>query len=318
MQASSNSRRLEPGCDIQCTECGVRSTVEVHSSWLVCRSCGVHLQEYESIDFDRVQLDADGRMSGRGGAIRLGNKLPGSVIDSSSRRWRYLSRIDRSSEGGPSRSKKECISLIQRHAATDSQKDCALGLLDVGWPNLDGTGSRGADIGSRERGAKTPIWKAAHPRGVESSAAVCLHLAAQEIGFDSKLSDWTELCMPNTRGRQAYAYRALKRMRVILGRESKRKESGDAAREILARANLGNTIYAQISSLIWDGWAQIIDSGDNLENHPRPVLAALCHLIAKEEGLGISNKLIMSRFNIGRSYIGWLKEIQRIRSTCLS
>jgi len=252
-------------------------------------------------------------MSGRGGAIRLGNKLPGSVIDSSSRRWRYLSRIDRSSEGGPSRSKKECISLIQRHAATDSQKDCALGLLDVGWPNLDGTGSRGADIGSRERGAKTPIWKAAHPRGVESSAAVCLHLAAQEIGFDSKLSDWTELCMPNTRGRKTYAYRALKRMRVILGRQSKRKGSGDAAREILGRANLGDTIYAQISSIIWEEWLQIIGSGDNLENHPRPLLAALCHLIAKEEGLKVSNRLIMTRFNIGRGYLNWIPTLADYR-----
>ena len=310
MREESRGTRLGPGDDIQCEECGVHSTTVEHRNWRVCGCCGVKVQEYDAVDLDRVQLDAEGRMSGRGGRVKLGAPLPGSVIGSSSGRWGYLSRIDRScGNAGPSRSKKECISLILRYAVTDSQRDRALDLLDVGWPNLDGTGKRQADIGSRGRGDNSPIWKASHPRGVGSSAAVCLHLASQGMGFDSKFSDWIDLCMPDTRGARTYAYRALKRMRVILGRDGKRKGSGDAAREILARANLGNTIYAQISNRIRKEWVHIIGSGDNLENHPRPVLAALCHVIAKEEGLKISNRLIMSRFNVGRGYLNWIPRV---------
>ncbi|SVD08963.1 uncharacterized protein METZ01_LOCUS361817, partial [marine metagenome] len=79
-----------------------------------------------------------------------------------------------------------------------------------------------------------PIWKAAPPRGVGASAAVCLHLASQRMGFDSKFADWVDLCLPGTRGAQSYGFRALKRMRVIMGRDGTRKSSDVVAREILA------------------------------------------------------------------------------------
>ena len=203
----------------------------------------------------------------------------------------------------------ECISLIRRHAVTEPQRDRALDLLDVGWPDLDGAGRRGVDIGSRGRGGDAPIWKAAHPRGVGASASVCLHLASQDMGFDSKFVDWVDLCLPDTRGANSYGFRALKRMRVILGRVGVRKSSDDAAREILARASLGGTIYRGISSRIWDEWTQLTRSGDNLRNHPRPVLAALCHVIAEDEGLPIRLDLIIGCFNVGRGYQTWIQRV---------
>ena len=314
MGGSSHRTRLEPGTAIQCEECGVRSAAETHLNWLVCGCCGVHLQEHDPVDYDRVQLDEEGRMSGRGGRVRSGDRASGSVIGSSSGRWGRLSRIDRGcGNGGPSRAKRECISLIRRHAVTEPQRNRALDLLDVGWPDLDGAGRRGVDIGSRGRGAGAPIWKAAHPRGVGASASVCLHLASQGMGFDSKFADWVDLCLPDTRGANSYGFRALKRMRVILGGEGARKSSDDAAREILARANLGGTIYRGSSGRIWDEWAQLTRSGDNLGNHPRPVLAALCHVIAKDLGLPVEAGLIIRRFNISRGYQGWIRVVRENR-----
>lgn len=302
--------RLEPGSEIQCEECGVRSIAVMHLNWLVCETCGLHLQEHDPVDFDRVQLDEGGAMSGRGGAVQRGGKLPGTVIGASTGKWGHLSRVDRGcGNGGPTRSKRECISLIWRHAETAPQRDRALDLLDVGWPDLDDPGRRGIDMGPRGQGFDAPIWKAAHPRGVGASAAVCLHLASQGMDFDSKFVDWVGLCLPGTRRGRTYGFRALKRMRVILGGKGGRKSSDDVAREILARANLGGTIYRSISSRIWDEWGQRTRSGDNLENHPRPVLAALCHVIAEEEGLPVRVDLIMRCFNVGRSYQGWVQRI---------
>ena len=310
MGGPSHRARLEPGTEIHCEECGVRSAAETHLNWLVCGYCGVHLQEHDPVDYDRVQLDEEGGLSGRGGRVRSGDRVSGSVIGSSSGKWGRLSRIDRGcGNRGPSRAKRECVSLIWRHAATDPQRDRALDLLDVGWPDLDGAGRRGGDIGSRGRGGDAPIWKAAHPRGVGASAAVCLHLASQRMGFDSKFADWVDLCLPGTRGAQSYGFRALKRMRVIMGRDGTRKSSDVVAREILARANLGGTIYRGISSRIWDEWTQLTRSGDNLQNHPRQVLAALCHHIANDKGLPTSQALIMDRFNVGRGYQTWISKL---------
>ena len=311
MGGPTQRARLEPGSEIRCEECGVRSVAVVHLNWLVCETCGLHLQEHDPVDFDRVQLDEEGVMSGRGGRVRRGGKVPGTVIEASTGKWGHLSRIDRGcGNGGPTRSKRECISLIWRHAETAPQRDRALELLDVGWPDLGGPGMRGIDMGSRGQGSDSPIWKAAHPRGVGASAAVCLHLASHGMGFDSKFADWVGLCLPETRGARSYGFRALKRMRVILGGEGGRKSSDDAVRQILSRANLGDTIYRGISGRIWDEWRQVTRSGDNLENHPRPVLAALCHSIANDEGLPVRPALIMDRFNVGRGYQAWIPKLK--------
>ena len=58
------------------------------------------------------------------------------------------------------------------------------------------------------------------------------------------------------------------------------------------RDSLGGTIYRGISSRIWDEWTQLTRSGDNLANHPRPVLAALCHVIAEDEGLPVGVQIV--------------------------
>ena len=313
MGEPSQKVRLEPGSEIKCEECAVHSTVMTHLNWLVCGYCGVQLQEHDPVDFDRVQLNDEGQMSGRGGQVRPGDRIPGSVIEASSGKWGRLSRIDRSyGNGGPSRSKRECISLILRHATTTPQRDRAIDLLDVGWPDLDRPGRRGIDMGSRGQGSDGPIWKAAHPRGVGASAAVCLHLASQGMGFDSKFADWVNLCLPDIRGAHSYGFRALKRMRVIMGRDGTRKSSDVVAREILARANLGGTIYREISGRIWDEWRQGTRSGDNLENHSRPVLAALCHSIANDVGLPVRPALIMKSFNVGRGYQAWIPKLKML------
>ena len=162
---------------------------------------------------DRVPLDDEGSISGRGPVQRPGGIL-GSVISSkgdsaSSRRWKRLSLIDRRGGKGPTRSKLQTIELIRKLAATTTHLQIALDLLELGWPD---SGSGGSSIAS-----ENPMWRPAHPRGVPSSAAVCLHLAAYELGFDSKLEDWVEICMPDVRKSKSYGYRCLKRMRAILG-----------------------------------------------------------------------------------------------------
>ena len=107
MGSSPQRARLEPGSGIQCEECGVRSVAVVHLNWLVCETCGLHLQEHDPVDFDRVQLDEEGVMSGRGGRVRRGGKVPGTVIEASTGKWGHLSRVDRGrGNEGPTRSKR--------------------------------------------------------------------------------------------------------------------------------------------------------------------------------------------------------------------
>jgi hypothetical protein len=193
------------------------------------------------------------------------------------------------------------MGMIREKAATQSHERIALELLDIGWP--DG----GASSATKEA-KKTPMWKPAHPKGVPASAAVCLHLAAYELGFDSKFDEWVEICMPGVRKSKSYGFRCLKRMRAILGENRLRRESMDReADRILDRANLGEVGLGGISPLIWERWVSITMSGGNESNHPRPVLAAICHSIAESQGMPVSSDEIARRFNIEKwTYRNWI------------
>ena len=254
---------------------------------------------------DRVPIDDEGRISGRGPVQRPGG-IQGSVFSSkgdsaSSRRWKRLSLIDRRGGKGPTRSKLQTIELIRKLAATNTHLQMALNLLELGWPDT------GSEISSKA--SEKPMWRSAHPRGIPSSAAVCLHLAAVEMGFDSKFEEWVSKCMPGEKKANSYGYRCLKRMRSILGENRLRRESMDKeARAILSRANLGETVYSGIVEMIWEEWLAISNIGSNAANHPRPVLAALCESMAEVEGIEVITTLIQSRFNVTRSYKQWLGE----------
>ena len=259
---------------------------------------------------DRVPLDDEGRISGRGPVERPGG-IRGSVFSSkgdsaSSRRWKRLSLIDRRGGKGPTRSKLQTIELIRKLAATTTHLQIALDLLELGWPD---SGSGGSSIAS-----ENPMWRPAHPRGVPSSAAVCLHLAAYELGFDSKFEEWVSKCMPGKRKAASYGYRCLKRMRVILGEYRLRRESMDReARAILSRANLGDTVYSGISRMIWEEWLAISETDSNISNHPRPILALICENLAIREGIGVDVSLICDRFNLtsASSYRTWKVSISK-------
>ncbi len=96
---SSSRHGLHPGDQFDCKLCGQRSVAALHSGILECSQCLFQIQEYDTVMHDRVPLDDEGRISGRGPVQRPGG-IQGSVISSkgdsaSSRRWKRLSLIDR-------------------------------------------------------------------------------------------------------------------------------------------------------------------------------------------------------------------------------
>ena len=230
---------LFPGDSFDCPLCSQLSIATLSNGMLECSNCLYQIQEYDTVMHDRVALDEEGFMSGRGPGSR--KRIHGSVIggrpSSLSRRWKRLEGIDRAGRGGPTRSKRQSIELIRKLAATHAHRQVSLDLLEVGWPD-----ARSSEPGSPAGG--TPMWRPAHPHGVPASAAVCLHLSAMEMGFDSKFEEWVAKCMPGVSKAKSYGYRCLKRMRAILGEARLRRESMDReASAILSRANLGETIY---------------------------------------------------------------------------
>ena len=300
---------------MKCEICSQTSTAVVHRNWLECQECGCQVQEYDTVQHDRVALDEYGMMSGRGPSTKRGKRTRGSVINGSEAsngskgKWNRLSRIDNSIGGfRPSASKEEAARLIRTHGRTPPHIERSLELLDIGWPDA-------SQNGSSEFARENPIWKSAHPHGVGSSAAVCLHLSAAELGFDSKLVDWVSHCINAGPKAQSHAFRALKCMRRILfHRGSNRPSNVSDAWAILQRANLGDTEYGGVIDDIWGTWLKVESIGDNSINHPRQVLAAICHVTVTEAGLRLHPSLIRDRFNVGRSYQGWINTIDSMMS----
>jgi hypothetical protein len=301
------SDRLEPGDRFDCEYCGQSSEVLLNNSVLECGTCGYQIQDYDLVDHDRVPLDEDGRMSGRGAPVKLGKRPSRTRIGNPCERarigknWRYLDRVDcGGADGGATESKNRAIELIEWHARTKEHANWALDLLDICWPDR-------SQMNPNQLAIEEPIWKPAHPNGVGSAAAACLQLAAEEMGFDSKLERWAKLCLPDATNPVSFGFRSLKRMRTILrscGRG--RSGTGVSAGAILSGANLGSTIYGSIAARIWEVWLECTRAGDNLENHARPVLAAICHAIAVNEGMPVRPGLIQERFDVGRSYQFWI------------
>ena len=304
---------LVPGDQMKCEICSQTSTAVVHRNWLECQECGCQVQEYDTVQHDRVALDEYGMMSGRGPSTKRGKRTRGSVINGSEAsngskgKWNRLSRIDNSIGGfRPSASKEEAARLIRTHGRTPPHIERSLELLDIGWPDA-------SQNGSSEFARENPIWKSAHPHGVGSSAAVCLHLSAAELGFDSKLVDWVSHCINAGPKAQSYAFRALKCMKRILFQGCRiNPTQTDEAESILQRANLPETQYRSITMDIMESWRAIESTGSNMANHPRQVLAALCHIKATAAGLRASPKFISERFNVGRSYQGWIRRCAEV------
>ena len=298
---------------MKCEICSQNSTAVSHGSWLECEECGYQLQEYDTVHHDRVPTDEYGMMDGRGPSTSRGKRIRGSVIrgsdasHGSKAKWNRLSRIDKSvAEFRPSRSKEEAARLIRTLGATQAHVERSLELLDVGWP--DASQTRSSDF-AREN----PLWKPAHPHGVGASAAVCLHMSSAELGFDSKFSDWVASCIHGDPNSESHAFRSLKHMRRILFHE--RRDGpihAETAESILQRANLPETQYRSITMDIMESWRAIESTGSNMANHPRQVLAALCHIKATAAGLRASPKFISERFNVGRSYQGWIRRCAEV------
>jgi len=303
---------LEPGDAFLCGHCSQHSQTVLKDSVLECMICLVEVQEYDLVDHDRVQLDQEGRMSGRGGAVKLGQRPSRTVIGDSSgkagngKSWNYMRKVDSGGrDDGPTRKKIEAIRIIQSNSTTQGHERRALELLDLGWPDKRQTRPNRLAL-------KEPIWRSAHPHGVRCSAAACLHIAAEEMGFDSKFEDVVNLCLPTAQNPISFGFRSLKRMRKIMHDSlgiGGRMNSNNSARAILSRASLGETIYGGIISRIWEYWELSTVTGDNLENHPRQMLAAICHVVAVEEGIPVRSTLIQNRFNVGRSYQNWISRV---------
>ena len=176
------SDRLEPGDGYDCKHCGQSTQAILNDSILECGICLVKIQDYDLVDFDRVQLNEDGRMSGRGGSVKLGKRPSRTQIGKSRRKagngraWSYLERVNGGGDDGPTSSKEEAIRLVERHSATRGHERCALELLDLGWPD-------GGQTSAHPLAVEEPIWRPGHPHGVGSSAAACLHLDLATSNF---------------------------------------------------------------------------------------------------------------------------------------
>jgi len=302
---------LLPGSEYRCESCGQSSALSEHASALWCGSCGDWVCEYDSVDFDRVALGPTGHMEGRGHGTRRGSRPSGTTIGSSGsvpddqkRKWNRLRMMDRHGREGPTRQKMEAIRMVKAFASTDAHISMAIDLLDLGWP--DKGGKRVMKAASEK-----PIWSAGHPCGVGASAAACLHASAARMGFDSKLSDWVEACLPGKKYGERYSFRSLKRLAVILGEAERSMALPDSvASSILSRAELGRTQYGELVPRIWDSWRFNTQCQDNnLTSHARPVLAALCEMLARDEGIPVDRVLISERFNVGLGYWRWRKKL---------
>ena len=95
--------------------------------------------------------------------------------------------------------------------------------------------------------------------------------------------------------------------KILFNQGSDKARNISTAESIFQRASLGETEYGEIMTDIWDSWQRIDSLGANICNHPRQVLAALCHLMADRSPIKIRKGIIMERFNVGRSYQGWVK-----------
>ena len=302
---------LLPGSKYKCDSCGQCSELTEHASALWCGSCGEWVCEYDLVDHDRVYLGPTGQMEGRGHGVRRGRKPSGSSIGGSGsvsedqrRKWNRLRYMDREGRQGPTRNKVEAIGLLRAFSTTDAHLSMALDLLDLGWPD------KGANRVMKAASEK-PIWSAGHPCGVGSSAAACLHASAARMGFDSKLSDWVELCLPGKKYGVKYSFRSLKRLTVILGEAERSLALPDSvAGSILSRAELGRTQYGHLVPRIWESWRFNTHCQDsNLVSHARPVLAAICEMVARDEGVDVDRGLIADRFNVGLGYWRWRKKL---------
>tara|TARA_B100002051_G_scaffold276458_1_gene324672 strand:- start:1217 stop:2161 length:945 start_codon:yes stop_codon:yes gene_type:complete len=297
---------LSPGSDYECEICGQSSDLIEHKAALWCDCCGYRVCDYDTVDHDRVQLDEKGGMTGRGHGTRVGARPSGTSIgnagsapDDKRRKWNRLRNLDRMGRGGPTRQKLEAIQLVNSLAPTDAHASMALDLLDLGWPDK---GAARALPAAREK----PIWQAGHPCGVATSAAACLHLAAMRMGFDSRLSDWIDKCLPGRKYGLKYGFRAQKRMVAILGEAERAATSADSAADsILSRAELGRTQYGPLTERIWHCWRMNTQCEGSLSSHARPVLAALCEMVARDEGVPVNRELIAERFNVGVGFSRW-------------
>jgi hypothetical protein len=310
-------KQFSPGDTFDCDVCGLKSKVELNETDLECGSCGFILGQYDLVDYDRISYNEDGSMSGRGSGTRLGSRPNGSVIKDkksgkagNGKSWAYLSKINSNiaAADGPTRSKLEAIKLIENFATTRSHKQRALELLELGWPDKH-------SCSVNPRAAESPIWRSAHPYGVGSSAAACLHMALVRMEIDSKLPNWLNLCLPTVKSgnRNSYGFRCLKSLKQIISSTPMRSESfGVNGSTILARANLGETRYRVVISEIRAIWASMKNADYNLVNHARPVMAAICHMIAKEHGLKPSKTEIMRLFDVEAGYVAWIPRIKQI------
>lgn len=305
MPSEKNQQTLEPGATFDCPQCLVHSKIELYNSVLECSTCKFEIGAYDTVDSDRVSYDENGSLNGRGDAFGKGDQVSGTQMDKgkglSSRLIHIQSNL--AAADGPSRAKVRSIKLIKTHATTKAQVRIALELLNIGWPN---------DLASSD--ISRPIWQPAHPYGVESSAAACLHLASIELGIDSKFTSWLDKSLPSvpSGNRNSYGFRALKEMKLILNNNSSYVNTlnRDNWRAALSRANLGQTNYRDLQPQIVLNWKKLQNSEYNLVNHSRHVLAAITHIVAKQNGIRPCRDEIMSLFNVKQSYLSWIPKVK--------
>ena len=316
MFPTDTDRGSEPGDDYDCEICGLHSKLVLDKGCLWCHSCGIKVQDYDDVDYDRVQLDEAGSMTGRGGPSRQGKRPSGSTIHtgfgkaSTGKSWNYYAKMQSriTASEGPSGPKIDALKLIGSFSKTPNHKRLAEELLDIGWPD------KGA-YSKNSIAEQVPMWRPAHPYGVGSSAATCLHLASGILGIDSKFTDWLDLTLVEVASgnRNSYGFRSLRHMRKILANHHVQySEACDEEQAILSKANLGSTRFNCISHKIQEDFEILKLQDHNMINHPRHVLAALCHLWAKEYGLKPTKEEIMTIFGVKSSYMSWLPMVKGI------
>ena len=309
----------------ECPECKTNTNLSVDDDgWLAC-SCGIQLEPADVFVSERSSGDFDPTISsgvGHGDPIGLGRKLTGSVISGQKdhagnavgKAWKHRSgiraKLDSHSravlEG--TRARRDVMRMIREYTpGQPTLRDEALHNLSVGWPEPK---NRSSDF--------VTIGHASHPVPRESSAAACIFIAAERIGFSMPahrlITDLFDLSNITSGLANKYLRRAIKCLRHHLGPRARKEATQhrlDATLDsAFSRDNRLGTIHRRVRRfcLFWaeyTGESRVLDS-------PASYAACAAYEIGKIEDLGLTLDDIESAFLVSQGFRARSKEVRNL------
>ena len=322
MPASAHSQSTAQ----QCPDCGSQSELRVDSDgWLSCVLCGLQLEPLEMYESSPSKGDFDSTISsgcGHGDPIGLGRKLSGSNISGIrdycgnplSQSWQHRGRFRTQLDGRirgvleGTRARRESMRMI-REATRDNptlQRE-ALFNFSKGWPEPK----------NQPPDFKT-IAQAGHPTPRSSSAAACIFVASERIGFripaHQLINDLFDLGNVSSQDAKKYLIRSIKCLRRHLGHSANQEASSNRLDGVLNSAlsrdiRLG-TIFNQVRKFC-QFWAEYTGQSRVLDA-PSSYVACAAYEIGKIEGIGMTLDDIQIAFEVSQGFRNRQGEVQEL------